>query len=112
MYARRVTSAEPFNSLSVRIRQGAQPGVIMPLPTDQAVLLTTDEAAEHLGVKPVTIRQWVRRGHLKPAGRMPAGGPSVYRIEDLVAADEKTREKAGRPSQAERAIKRLRRAAA
>jgi hypothetical protein len=31
--------------------------------------LTTEEAEEQLGIKPVTIRSWVRRGRIEPAGK-------------------------------------------
>lgn len=87
----------------------------MPLPAvgrslfaDTPTLLTTAEAAERMGVKPVTIRQWVARGHLTAAGRLPAGGPSVYRLEDLAKAEEATRGKARRDSPRQRSIARLR----
>lgn len=72
------------------------PGVIMAVATDAGILLTTDEAAERFGVKPGTIRQWVRRGHLAPIGRAPAGGTAYYRYVDVARAEQKTRERARR----------------
>ncbi len=38
-------------------------------------LWTTAQAAEHAKVQPNTIRQWVRRGHLEPAGLDEGGRP-------------------------------------
>lgn len=53
-------------------------------------LLTTTQAAERVGVKPGTIRQWQARGHLTPA--IPAGDgarANLYARQDIdrVAAD-------------------------
>jgi predicted site-specific integrase-resolvase len=45
------------------------------------MFLSTEEAAARAGVKPVTIRQWKKRGLLKPAGkqaRMTATGRVVW----------------------------------
>jgi excisionase family DNA binding protein len=68
----------------------------MPLPSPDGLLLTTDEAATHLGVRPVTIRQWAARGHLASVGRLPAGGPALYRLVDLAQAEAKTRPRSNR----------------
>jgi DNA-binding transcriptional MerR regulator len=70
--------------------------VIVALQSDLGALVTTIEAARHCNVKPATIRQWVARGHLVSVGRLPAGGPAVYRLADVTAAELKTRAKANR----------------
>ena len=42
-------------------------------------MMTTDQAAKYLGVKPGTLRMWVRRGYLV-ALRLPGGHRSHYRF--------------------------------
>lgn len=49
-----------------------------PLPAytwDQAQILNlwSPQAFTAIGIKPATIRQWARRGHITPAGRGPNG---------------------------------------
>jgi excisionase family DNA binding protein len=63
----------------------AYPGVSMALASPDGVLITTAEAAKRCGVKPGTIRQWVARGHLTPAGRLPAGRSAMFRLADVAA---------------------------
>lgn len=47
-------------------------------------LLTPSMAARLCGVKPATIRDWVRRGVLTRAGGTPKR--PYYRVKDVVAA--------------------------
>ena len=49
-------------------------------------LLTTSLAAQACGVKPDTIRDWVRRGVLKRAGGSPRR--PIYRVDDILAAKQ------------------------
>lgn len=53
------------------------------------------EAARRARVKPVTIRQWVFRGHLKPVERDAQGRPR-FRPLDVARAEAKTRKHARR----------------
>lgn len=46
--------------------------------------LTTKQAAMACGVKPDTIRDWVRRGVLKRSGGSPRR--PIFRVEDVMAA--------------------------
>lgn len=57
--------------------------------------LTTSMAALNCGVKPATIRDWVRRGILTRCGGTPKR--PVYRIDDVEAARYAT--KPNRPGQ-------------
>ncbi|UXY28849.1 helix-turn-helix domain-containing protein [Streptomyces sp. HUAS TT20] len=51
-------------------------------------LITAELAAEEAGVTPATIRKWVQRGHLRPAGTQ--GRRQLYRLEDVFAAERTT----------------------
>ncbi|MDX6362036.1 MAG: hypothetical protein QOC85_1039, partial [Streptomyces sp.] len=48
-------------------------------------LITAELAADEVGVTPATIRKWVQRGHLRPAGT--EGRRRLYRLEDVFAAE-------------------------
>ena len=64
----------------------------MPLRAPNGeVWLTTKEAAALCKVQPITVRQWVARGHLEPVGRAPAGGTLYFRQVDLARAEAKVR---------------------
>lgn len=51
-------------------------------------LLTAAEAAALLGVRPATLRQWVRRGKLAPA-RVLTPRLHLYRRADVLRAKER-----------------------
>jgi len=70
-------------------------------PADD-VPFTSREAAEHFRVARSTIRQWVRRYRIEPAGSVLAGNGQpapTYRFGDLVRAERLTRtsKRGGRP---------------
>jgi excisionase family DNA binding protein len=66
-------------------------------PLDLNKLLTVEEAAEHCGVQPVTVRQWVYRGHLESVAR-GANGRLLFNVVDVARAERATRERARRPA--------------
>ena len=70
----------------------------MPRPEldPEEVYLSTAGAAELAGVSPAAIRQWVKRGHLAPAGRDRRGHMVFTQIE-VARAEGKTRKHARRP---------------
>jgi DNA-binding transcriptional MerR regulator len=57
--------------------------------------LTTRDAAMHCQVRPVTIRAWVARGHLRAADHTAQGHP-LYRLLDVARAEAATRTAARR----------------
>lgn len=68
--------------------------------------LTAAQAAEHAtrarrllsagaaAIKPDAIYQWVRRGHLQPAGLADDGRTRLYRLGDVAQAEKATRARA------------------
>ncbi|MFF9894958.1 helix-turn-helix domain-containing protein [Streptomyces longispororuber] len=67
----------------------------MEYPSLPPGLLTTTQAAQACGVTPATIRDWVRRRILHPAGGSPRR--PYYRVDDVTAAQ--TAAKPSRPGQ-------------
>lgn len=63
-----------------------------------ADLLDNAQAAEYAGVAESTIRQWVRRGHLRVA--LPGQGKGVRTLYAKPALDEAKRLAAGTASRA------------
>jgi excisionase family DNA binding protein len=57
--------------------------------------LTTAEAAHLAGVSPSTVRMWVARGKLAPAGHQPDGRP-LYWQTDVARVEKATRKGARR----------------
>jgi hypothetical protein len=64
----------------------------MTATTDKTIWMTTEEAAEHINVKPQTLRAWKARGrcgkHLDGSERKPPkshnqGGKVSYKRHDL-----------------------------
>jgi excisionase family DNA binding protein len=57
-------------------------------------LLTANEAAERVGVRPTTIHQWVSRGKLSPAVRDGRG--NLFKLDDVELVERATRTAARR----------------
>lgn len=50
----------------------------------KAVLLTTNEVANQVGVDRRTVHRWVRKGYLDPAVRAPGiRGAMMFRLSDV-----------------------------
>jgi hypothetical protein len=58
-------------------------------PFPGPTLINGEAAARETGVVPATIRKWVQLGHLSAAGR--SGRASLYRLEDVFAAERVAR---------------------
>ncbi|MCC3768834.1 helix-turn-helix domain-containing protein [Streptomyces sp. UNOC14_S4] len=56
-------------------------------------LLTSAEAAELAGVTPSCIRQWVKRGHLRPTARNFKSRAWLYREDHVLVAERARRVK-------------------
>ncbi|WP_405544644.1 helix-turn-helix domain-containing protein [Streptomyces phaeochromogenes] len=68
---------------ATNINGGTNTGKAVNIP-----LITTELAADEAGVTTATIRKWVQRGHLRPAGTQ--GRRRLYRLEDVFAAERTT----------------------
>ena len=56
------------------------------------MVLTTEEAAEHVGVTPATIRSWVNRGHLRAL--VPEARDQRFLLTDVTACHAQRQPKA------------------
>ena len=65
--------------------------VVVMRPTRGDGYLTTPESARLVGVKPVTIRQWRKRGYLVAQGLDERGYP-LHSREAVRAAEKRARE--------------------
>jgi DNA-binding transcriptional MerR regulator len=54
-------------------------------------LLTATEAATLAGVKPATIRDWVRRQELRPFARYRRTGAALFLEADVLVAERRIR---------------------
>jgi DNA-binding transcriptional MerR regulator len=66
-------------------------------PTHDRPLLTTNQAAERVGVRPWLIRKWRERGLLMPAGLDERGWP-LYAEDAVIEAERTARENGLRAS--------------
>lgn len=55
-------------------------------------LVDTRTAAEQVRVEPATIRKWKQRGLITPEGLDAYGNP-MYRLIDILRAEQKTRQR-------------------
>jgi len=63
-------------------RASSFPGAVVMRPTRGDGYLTTLEAGRLVGVKPVTIRQWRKRGYLVAQGLDERGYPLHSRVPE------------------------------
>lgn len=56
------------------------------------MILTTEQAASHVGVSEATVRQWVTRGHLDPL--VPGASPLRFNLLDVADCHSKRQPKA------------------
>jgi excisionase family DNA binding protein len=52
-------------------------------------LISTNQAADLAGVRPGTIRQWVRRGHLRPVN--PGHRVALFHRDEVERCDQERR---------------------
>lgn len=57
-------------------------------------LVDTATAAEQVRVEPATIRKWKQRELIQPSGLTEDGKP-MYRLIDVLRAEQKTRQRGG-----------------
>ncbi|MGW2602197.1 helix-turn-helix domain-containing protein [Streptomyces klenkii] len=76
------------------------PLAVTPEKVSRFRLLTGAEAAELAGVKPDCIRQWVKRGYLRPAARNFKSRAWLYREDHVlvVERDRRANQGGGRPA--------------
>lgn len=65
---------------------------ILPGERMGLVILTTTEAAEHVGVSEATIWQWVKRGHLTPLA--PGARPMRFLVTEVARCHAERQSKA------------------
>lgn len=82
---------EESGPLRVSVRAFRVQGQVIVQPAHPSGFLSTAEAAQVAGVRPVTIRLWRKRGWLAAQGLSERGYP-MHTREAVLAAERKVRE--------------------